>query len=152
MIATLRNFTPGDERAAFRTEDEDECRASGGSSCAESIMETHRHGGEVRVLLSPRTGDPFIFFGMNEYDEDSGLVWMLATPEISRSARSVLHWTPQVLTGWHQCRPLLFNYVDARNELHIRWLKRIGFNFLRLVPAFGAEQRPFYEFARLSHV
>lgn len=150
MLTTMHPFVPGDEAVTFRSEDEDECLASGGAGCGASILHAHRSGAEISVSRSPRTGLPVAFFGMTEIDALQGAVWMLATPEITQNARSVLHWTPSVLRGWHERRPLLFNYVDARNELHIRWLKRLGFVFIALRPAYGIERRPFYEFVRLS--
>lgn len=150
MLSTNHPYVPGDELVTFRSEDEAECLASGGAGCADSIRHAYRSGAEISVSRSPRTGLPIAFFGMTEIDDLQGAVWMLATPEITRSARSVVHWTPSVLRGWHERRPLLFNHVDARNELHIRWLKRLGFTFIALHPEHGIERRPFYEFVRLS--
>lgn len=152
MIATRRPYAPFDECVLFRPEDEAECLANGGEGCAEAIAQCYRLGGEIDVLLSPRTGHPFAFFGMSATDDLEGSVWMLATPEIERNARSVAHWTPRVLQEWHSRVPLLHNVVDARNALHIRWLSRFGFVFLALHPHYGTQQRPFYEFVRLSHV
>ena len=42
---------------------------------------------------------------------------------------------------------LLWNYVDCRNELHLRWLKWCGFKFLRKIN-YGVNQKPFYEFIK----
>lgn len=152
MIASRRPYAPGDECVLFRPEDEAECHANGGGGCAEAIAQCYRLGGEIDVCLSPRTGHPFAFFGMTEIDDLQGCVWMLATPEMERSARSVAYWTPRVLQEWHARRPLLTNYVDARNALHIQWLRRFGFSFIALHQHFGTQRLPFYEFVRLHHV
>jgi hypothetical protein len=44
---------------------------------------------------------------------------------------------------------VLFNLVDERNTLHIRWIQWCGFTFVNRHPALGAEQRPFLEFVRI---
>jgi hypothetical protein len=46
----------------------------------------------------------------------------------------------------------LWNIVDARNELHIRWLKRFGFVALKKHPQVGPQGLPFFEFVRINHV
>lgn len=152
MLATIHPYAPGDEAVAFRPEDEAECLASGGAGCAESIRKAYRLGAEISVSYSPHTGLPFAFFGMAEIDDLQAAVWMLATPEITRNARSVAVHAPRIMREWHARRPLLFNAVDARNAMHIRWLRRLGFTFFRLHERHGAQQLPFYEFARLCHV
>ena len=39
--------------------------------------------------------------------------------------------------------------VDARNELHIKWLKFMGFKFIQRHENFGVAKLPFYEFLRI---
>ena len=43
---------------------------------------------------------------------------------------------------------ILWNYVDCRNELHIKWLKWCGFKFLRKVN-YGVLNQPFYEIIKI---
>lgn len=150
MIGRIRPFDEGDlEGVVFRAEDEAECRAAGGESCADSIRSAYRQGQAVLVGLDPHTQVPFAYFGMGECDEVSGLVWMLGTDALAANARTIAKRTPAVLAAWHSRRTLLFNYVDARNALHIRWLRRLGFTFIKLHPRWGTQQLPFLEFARL---
>ena len=85
---------------------------------------------------------------------DVAAIWMLAADELtSKEHRSTFLRNSRVwvnsINSRHQ---LLFNHVDARNKQHIRWLKWCGFSFIRLVPDYGAEKRPFYEFVRLHNV
>ncbi|MEL6980576.1 MAG: hypothetical protein AAGM38_18175 [Pseudomonadota bacterium] len=82
-------------------------------------------------------------------EPDVGAPWMLASPAIEAAARPFLR----------RCRPwvahlgrdflMLTNGVDARNSLHIAWLRWCGFSFLRRFEV-GSERRPFLEFARLG--
>jgi hypothetical protein len=57
---------------------------------------------------------------------------------------------PRWLHRLHKLYPLLGNHVDIRNTKHTKWLKRMGFSFLRVLPEYGVERRPFIEFARLE--
>ena len=70
-----------------------------------------------------------------------------------KDRRTFLRQSKEMLRELHQQFILLFNEVDARNTTHIRWLRWMGFIFVRYRPNYGAEGRPFYEFCRVtSHV
>ena len=97
------------------------------------------HKGEIVSLCGVRSINSYL-----------GQVWLLASPKIQdnfsmtflRHCRDVT----DVLTKDHK---ILFNYVDARNELHIKWLKWLDFTFINRHEKFGFEKRPFYEFVRI---
>jgi len=82
----------------------------------------------------------------------AGLVWMLATTDIEKHKISFLRQSRDLVMGWHDRYPVLFNAVDERNELHIKWLRWLGFTFIRRIPEHGFEKRPFLEFVRLNNV
>lgn len=82
----------------------------------------------------------------------SAVVWMLATTDLEHHQMSFLRQSKVWLEKWHQDYPVLFNCVDERNELHIKWLRWLGFVFIRRHPEWGFEKRPFLEFVRLHHV
>ncbi|MDQ3684467.1 MAG: hypothetical protein M3430_02535 [Acidobacteriota bacterium] len=94
---------------------------------------------------------PIALFGAvpEANDPDLGIVWLLASDELIKHhffvARNSRAWVAEL----HQRYRVLWNCVDARNEVHIRWLKWCGFKFLRLIEKYGVEQRPFYEFERV---
>ena len=79
---------------------------------------------------------------------DTGSIWLLATPDIKRIRYSFLRESRKVVNLLNQKYKILWNYVDCRNELHLRWLKWCGFQFLRKVN-YGVNQKPFYEFIKL---
>ena len=83
--------------------------------------------------------------GMAGVEED-GIIWMLCTDAINdypitfaREARRWIQSRPE---------PLLWNYMDPRNEVHKKLLKFLGFKFLREVP-FGPNKLSFIEFCRV---
>lgn len=82
-------------------------------------------------------------------DTHRGKVWLLGTPELLKQPLALLRLSRQWTEKLHDRYAVLWNFVDARNQAHIRWLEWCGFRFLRLVEQFGFEQRPFYEFERV---
>lgn len=79
-----------------------------------------------------------------------GRVWLLASEELKEvlSYRFIKN-TKKVCELLNKSFPILYNYVDARNDLHIKWLKWVGFTFINKHEKFGYEQKPFYEFIKL---
>lgn len=83
--------------------------------------------GVTRVFGAPRFGN----------------VWLLGTDEITEIRTQFLRqsrgWLERISEGYD----LLSNVVHEDNELHHKWLRFLGFQFVRREP-------PFIEFARIS--
>lgn len=92
--------------------------------------------------------EPVVIFGSSPAGPGVGLVWMLATEDLLKYRLPFLRRSRRWVETLHEQYPVLTNWVDARNELHIRWLGWLGFQFLRLEP-FGVESRPFYEIIKV---
>jgi len=94
---------------------------------------------------------PVALFGVvpDTSDPDVGLIWLLASDELAKHPFFVLRNTRKWVERFQQQYRVLWNHIDARNELNIRWLQWCGFTLLRRVENFGVEQRPFYEFERV---
>ena len=84
--------------------------------------------------------------GVDTYGEYQGMVWMLCTKAIEEFPLTFARESKR----WIESRPepLLWNYMDPRNEVHKKLLKFLGFKFLRKVP-FGPNNLPFIEFCRV---
>jgi hypothetical protein len=82
---------------------------------------------------------------------DVGSIWLLGSCALTAYPLYFLkhckHWVDKLQEDYS----ILWNYIDARNEVHIRWLKWCGFTILNLVEDYGVEKRPFYEFERLRN-
>jgi hypothetical protein len=78
-----------------------------------------------------------------------GSIWMVGTPDLKRISISFLKNCQDVFTVLKNNFSVLHNYVDARNELHIRWLRWMGFSFIKKHQTYGIEQKPFYEFVKI---
>jgi hypothetical protein len=73
--------------------------------------------------------DPSVLFGVA--DDTSrpgyGIMWLVATPEVSRAPLSVLRECKYWLDAWCRSYPNgVHNIVDIRNDTHIRWLQALG--------------------------
>jgi hypothetical protein len=101
--------------------------------------------------LVDELGIVIALFGVvpDNVNRDIGSVWLLGSYElVNHSIQFVKHCRNWVDILQEDYR-VIWNYVDARNEVHIKWLKWCGFTFLRLVDNYGVEQRPFYEFEKV---
>ena len=120
----------------LRPEDELECMTSTGSPGSTVVPLSFQYSKECYVMY-PEPRDrrkapehPAVIFGVcdDPANPDVGIVWLLATPEIQRCAISVIREAHHWLAHFTRLYPRgLYNYVDARNDLHVRWLKLTGF-------------------------
>lgn len=94
--------------------------------------------GEVAAIMGtqPVFGDP-----------DAGWVWMVGSDLLAQHRHEFLRKSREALPEVFGPYEFLGNLVDARNTLHIRWLRWLGFTFFRTVE-YGAQGLPFHEFAQ----
>ena len=98
-------------------------------------------------------GVPIGLFGVvPSYDPMVGGCWAVMTDEIRTIRIEFLRKCGDVIEQLNEKWPILFNYVDARNELHIKWLRAMGFTFIKVHQEHGVEKRPFIEFVRVRNV
>jgi hypothetical protein len=136
----------------MRQADIDEVKAASGHSPEVALLMGMCHSRPAYTFLDPE-GNVAGMFGVVPSTEISGAVWMLGGTSVERYPITFLKncrkWTDHL----NELYPVLFNVVDERNELHIKWLKWMGFSFINKHEAYGVEQRPFYEFVRVrTHV
>ena len=127
----------------LRYEDKREILDSTGLNPYQALTECFNCS-DVSLTIVDTKNIPVGIFGVSE----DGAIWLLATPEIKRIRFSFLRESRKVVNLLNKKYTLLWNYVDCRNDLHLRWLKWCGFSFLRKVK-YGVNQKPFYEFIKL---
>lgn len=91
---------------------------------------------------------PICMFGVSTVDFLAGIgcPWLLGTDYVERNAQAFLRRSKPYLSKMLGTFPRLINYVDARNELSIRWLRWLGADIdLQPVP-YGVSRLPFYRF------
>lgn len=145
MINQHRDATVKDSKELInnlRTEDLREVYARGASPLLIpfSIMVS-----DIATSFFNKEGDLAGVAGIIE-GPDKGIaeVWMLTTPVIQQEPILFVKQAKK----WLQDQPytLLYNVVDARNELHLKLLKMLGFHALQEVTINNV---PFYEVVKL---
>ena len=133
----------------LRPADAAEVYAAAGVSPLSALVEGFETSDEL-VVGADEQNRPVLMGGVGAGDEpNAGCVWMLATTDIEKHKVSFLRGCRAWVEEWNKKYPVLFNCVDERNELHIKWLRWLGFTFIRRHPLWGYEKRPFIEFVRL---
>ncbi len=135
----------------LRPEDEAEIRAMSGQKPAISL----KHGlmfSDLPTSIMDEDGSILGMFGAVPAGKNPsiGVVWMLCSPKILKYRRRFAKESRQWIEAMHQRYELLWNVVDERNTVHIRWLEWCGFTFIRRYPLLGVENRPFLEFVRVA--
>lgn len=97
-------------------------------------------------------GLPIAMFGIApvELIPDFGSIWLLGTEEIERYPTAFLRLCKTTLPRLMAPYDMVFNLMDVRNELHVKFVKWLGFTFIR-ERSFGPEGLPFYEFALINN-
>jgi hypothetical protein len=96
--------------------------------------------------LTLKDGTPVAMFGVTNCNEHFGAIWMMGTPQIKDIHREFLRHCKDWMPVLHQKYPLLGNVVYAKNDIHIKWLKFMGFQFIAKHKQLGNMDLPFYEF------
>ena len=94
---------------------------------------------------------PVAMFGVVP-TEHFGCIWLLGSEGLKDVSLPFLKECREVVKMFNNKHKLLANFVYAKNELHIKWLRWCGFKFIKLHKKYGYEQKPFYEFVRLDNV
>ena len=118
-----------------------------------SVMDALEVGrqGDVCKTICTSEGTPVAIFGSSPTDtEGLGSVWMVATTAFNKVHRQFLKECREGVRELSKGYKALFNYTDARNTVHHRWLKWCGFVFINKHENYGVNGETFIEFVRIS--
>lgn len=120
----------------MREADRQECRAAAGMSPGLALFLSTQYAEECHTMVAP-DGEPVGLCGLTagQSPEDKQ-VWMLGTNGLLKHKHTFLTESRK----WFEDRArrfILWNYVDSRNAVHIRWLKWLGVQFI------GSKTSPF---------
>lgn len=132
----------------IRKQDRDEVEASSGLSPKDALMASLLHSTHA-YAVTDRDGQPVAMFGAAPHPLPGvGVVWMLGTEGIRREAYSIAKATRAYFDELNAAYWLLWNYVDGRNSVSMRWLRWGGFKLLGEHTSRGPEGATFFTFAR----
>lgn len=153
VVDALTDPAWADEQAAttaanLRQADREEIAASSGLPPLGCIREGLRLSSHAWIVQDD-AGAPICIFGAAPSAQaDVGIVWLLGTDGIADEAFAIARATLRYLAALHATYPYLFNFVDARNTVSLRWLQWAGFDVIGEREAFGAGNIKFYEVVR----
>ena len=124
----------------LREADQNEVQAVCGECNLEALVFSWAQTPDPLAIVEGET--PAGIFGVVPVEPGVGAVWLVGTDAITHGRWSFLRESRQWLD-------LLFNYVDERNTVHLRWIEWLGFTFVARHTKYGYEQRPFLEFVRI---
>jgi len=134
----------------MRQADKDEVWASGGYMPEEALRMSYR--ASEPCFAAVNGDEPVTMFGVAPLTDNVGAIWLLGTDAITdKIPISFLRWSRRFLPFLMEPYDMVCNQVYAGNTVHIKWIRWLGFSFIRETK-FGPRNNRFYEFARLSHV
>ena len=134
----------------LREADRNEIKASGGEDPLTALRRGFKISQVCKVGISPSSGNPGFVWGVVPTSLMTGGVWAVGTEELDKHKITFLRYCKEPLQELQDLYPVLYNFVDGRNSLHITWLKWMGFTIIEKHPNWGYEQIPFYEFVRID--
>jgi len=131
----------------LRKQDREEVWASHGLTPMAALVTSQTNSSESHTIIA-HDGEVIGMFGV--VDEGAvGIPWLLASDRLPEVAREFLPESLKWVERINQDYLVLTNYVDVRNTAARRWLKWLGFKFVRIVEEYGYGKKPFYEVVRI---
>lgn len=138
MTLEIRETTPEATRIIaerLRDADEVEVFLLTGKPSYEALCESI--AGSEASYCGYFDGEPGGIFGLGKLNDEVGIPWMVGTPLMVRHSREWLPRSKAMIEWMHNRYPVLTNIVHGKNAKSIRWLHRLGFEFLpNPVPGF----------------
>lgn len=131
----------------MREADKAELAAGRGVPPLQALLEGVKASSPCFTITNPWKVPLAIFGTVPTADSKYSIVWMLGSDELHPYKIEFLRRSRKWITRLHELSnsPILGNFVDERNKVHIRWLRWIGCSFVDK-KIMGVEHRPFLEF------
>jgi hypothetical protein len=151
---SIRPVVPGDaEYVAARL------HPSGVEEVKNSIYATAQQALAVALSWSveARTGTvdgiPFVIYGVCAQSllSPAGVPWMLCTTDIHKCPITFARQSRRLFEEWRARFEYLVNYVDASDEIAVKWVRWMGFDLHPAEP-YGRSQKLCYKFTARGHL
>jgi len=130
----------------LRSEDKREVNTLGKTS-EQALLSGYLFGKVCRSIIN-NYGQVVGMYGVVPADDKTGLVWMLGSDKLKKIKIPFLKESRTEVEKMNILLPHLWNIIDSRNELHLKWIKWCGFKIIgeRMV-----NNVKFYEFCKVVH-
>lgn len=129
--------------------DLDEIEAMAGTSPERALKDSLRLSSHGYAITHQRSGVIAMFGAAPSPLPGVGIVWMLGSDDIQTFGLGIARRTRRYFDELNAAYPILWNYIDDRNRVSMKWLEWGGFKLLKPVQMNG---HPFHIFARTTHV
>lgn len=133
----------------LRRGDVDEVKAALGITPDAAIYSGLEWPGADTLAICLPDGKPVGCYGICPTEHRVGAVWMLASNDISKLHRQLLRESRKRIKYLAKDYDLIYNFTDARNTVHHRWIKWAGFSIINKIEQYGVAKLPFYEFVAI---
>ena len=129
----------------LRSEDKREVETLG-KTPEQSLLTGYLLGRVCRSIIN-NYGQVVGMYGVVPADNKTGLVWMLGSDKLKKIKIPFLKESRTEVEKMNTLLPHLWNIIDSRNELHLKWIKWCGFKIIgeRMV-----NNVKFYEFCKVA--
>ena len=129
----------------LRSEDKREVETLG-KTPEQSLLTGYLLGRVCRSIIN-NYGQVVGMYGVVPADSKTGLVWMLGSDKLKKIKIPFLKESRTEVEKMNILLPHLWNIIDSRNELHLKWIKWCGFKIIgeRMV-----NNVKFYEFCKVA--
>jgi hypothetical protein len=132
----------------MRLQDANEVQASHGWSPLEALQESYKGSYECNSIIH-EDGSVVGMFGVS----DQGIFampWLLGADKMLDTRVEFIPQAIEWVNRMSTQHPLMFNFVHAENTVSLKWLKSLGFEFIREIKDYGVGKQPFIQFVRIN--
>ena len=133
----------------LRKEDIEEIKANSNSNPYHALYTGVLYSHLPFTIMSD-DDNPIMIMGVIPHGKNLGMIWLLSSPQIKNISIPFLRNCRGVLDLYLKTFPVLYNYIDARNTVHLKWLRWLGFNFIKVHNDFGYQNKKFIEFVKCA--
>lgn len=140
---------------SLRKIDRKECfLATGQPQASVTLIESVRNSSYCRAAWDHEAGLPLALFGVTTVPSAPaiGIPWMVGTVYLKDYRKDIIRIGPEMVEKFQEDHSLLVNFCLPENEVSIRWLKRLGFQFEDEPQPYGYFDHPFIKFWRTTDV
>ena len=99
-----------------------------------------------RSIIDAR-GTPVGVYGVVPLSDKIGQIWMLGSQGLVKIKTSFLKQSRSEVEGMNIIYPHLCNFIDSRNEIHLKWIRWCGF---KIIGEKMINNVKFYEFWKVA--
>ena len=147
MQKYVRQATPEDAHKLapkMRNADREEIKASHNSTPLNALLHPFtqlQH--KTFSIIGTEEEDVIGMFGVVPCEtKNYGIAWLLSSDELLNHTRQFLRECPKWVNEMSKDYKYLYNYVDERNIVAIKWLQFLGFKDIETLP-YGYEKKNF---------